>query len=172
MTASLTKDQIVRSLVAQGVPRAKAEQVAGVRSTTSQPAASSAPLTFPIRLVLPWSALCSDNDKYGAAIVGGRDNPRPKLLLKPDYREAKRKTAEIGAEAMQGHGPIARPLALIARVYVPNDRLHDVVNFAKCAHDGLERVVYANDTWLHDARWIRAGVDVDHPRAELEIQPL
>jgi Holliday junction resolvase RusA-like endonuclease len=51
-------------------------------------------------------------------------------------------------------------------------RRHDAVNFAKCTHDALEKLVYTTDHWLYDVRWIRAGVDVDHPRAELTITPL
>ncbi len=74
---------------------------------------------------------------------------------------------------MHGFNPLAMPLSLRARVYLPDNRPgHDVANFAKCCHDGLERAVYVKDEWLHRIAWERAGVDIDGPRAEIEIAPL
>jgi Holliday junction resolvase RusA-like endonuclease len=71
-----------------------------------------------------------------------------------------------------GCAPVEIPVKLEARVWVPDNRRRDVPNFAKCVHDALEKLVYVNDCWLYDSRWIRAGVDVDHPRAEITITPL
>jgi Holliday junction resolvase RusA-like endonuclease len=73
---------------------------------------------------------------------------------------------------MDGRPAAACPLRLEARVYVPDNRVHDVVNFSKCVHDALKGTVFTDDQWLHDVRWIRAGVDVDAPRCELTITPL
>lgn len=178
----MSKEEIARALEAQGVPRDKARQVAGLAAEPRERAAFlrvvGPELAFPIRFVLPWSALASDNDKYVAQIRrkdGGV--PFPFITLTEKYRAAKNSAKARAAEAMTVEGQrfpaLASPLSLVARVWVPDNRPgHDVANFAKCAHDALEGVVYAKDEWLHDVRWIRAGVDVDRPRAELEIAPL
>jgi Holliday junction resolvase RusA-like endonuclease len=121
-------------------------------------------LLMPVRLRIPWSALASDNDKYGIM--------RGKLIAQKPYRAAKKAIRSLAVEAMNGRPPAACPLALVARVYVPDNRVHDVVNFSKCVHDALKGSVFVDDQWLHDVRWIRAGVDVDAPRCELTITPL
>lgn len=125
---------------------------------------------FPIRLTIPWSGLVSDNKKYAPAYTRGGS---PRLVLQHDYREAKKKAARIARTVMAGREPIdAVPLELYARVWVPDRRRgHDTANFAKCLCDALEGIVYANDEWLHRTVWERAGVDVDRPRAEVEIRP-
>lgn len=126
-------------------------------------------VAWPVTFTIPWSALISDNRKYSAAYTKTR---RPKLLLTPAYREAKRRVAELAREAMHGAEPVAVPVALHARVWVPDRRAgHDVANFAKCCHDAFEHVIYTKDEWLYDPRWTRMGVDVDRPRAELTITP-
>ena len=122
------------------------------------------PARWPISLRIPWSALVSDNAKYG--VVNG------KLIAQKPYRAAKKAIGKLAADAMNGRPAAACPLALVARVYVPDNRVHDVVNFSKCVHDALKGTVFTDDQWLHDVRWIRAGVDVDAPRAEITISPL
>ncbi len=66
--------------------------------------------------------------------------------------------------------PLNIPLTLHACVYVPDERPHDVCNFAKCCHDALQRIVYTNDGRLYATYWERSGVDVDAPRAEITIR--
>lgn len=149
-----------------------AMRMAGVHESDMPPRACHEPpaLIFPIRFTLPWSALCSDNDKYGARLVSGSDGrPHPRLILSERYRAAKATTRKIARQATAGADPVTVPLEITALVYVPDGRPHDVVNFAKCAHDGLETAIYQNDRWLYRAHWIRAGVDVDGPRAEITI---
>jgi hypothetical protein len=173
---ALTHDEIVAGLVRVGVPRAVAERQAARMSPAASarddaPDRSESP-PLPIRLTLPWSMLVSDNAKYTAGLRGGR----PRLLLTGAYRAAKNAAQQRARAAMTVAGrrypPLAVPCALVARVYVPDARPHDVANFAKCAHDAIERILIANDRWLYDVRWIRAGIDCDAPRAELELRPL
>jgi Holliday junction resolvase RusA-like endonuclease len=143
-------------------------EVTTVAAGTMNVAILSRPLTIlmPVRLRIPWSALASDNDKYRVNKEEGR------LYATAQYREAKKRIKNLATEAMDGRPAAACPLALVARVYVPDNRVHDVVNFSKCCHDAMKGVVFTDDQWLHDVRWIRAGVDVDAPRCELTITPL
>lgn len=193
--APMTREEIVRGLVAAGVSRAAAERQADreVVSRSIGPITASSSfmravarelektpdpalvITWPLQLTLPWSYLESDNRKHGAIVtpVGPNRTPVPKLIMAAGYREAKGKIRKLAREQLAGAEPVSRPLQLVARVWIPDTtRKHDVVNFAKCTHDALQEAVYTDDTWLYDARWIRAGVDVDHPRAEITITPL
>jgi len=117
-----------------------------------------------ITLRLPWSCLVSDNRKYG--VLDG------KLIAQKPYRAAKKAIHALAVEAMQGRAPADCPVSLTARVWMPDNRPHDLTNSCKLVHDAIEGAIVSNDRWLHDVRWIRAGVDVDAPRCELTITPL
>lgn len=193
MTEPMTADEQRNALAALGVPAPLIERalkpqtftVGGMAVEIDDTRTSSSNyvhidprmLRFPIRLVLPWSHLVSDNDKYGATITRHKHGGTfPRLILTSEYRDAKLKARAVARVAMTVDGllfaPLERPLRLLARVWVPNNRVHDVVNFSKCCHDALEGAVYTKDSWLHDVQWQKAGVDVDHPRAEITIEPL
>lgn len=177
-SSQLTPDEQVSALVRIGVPREKAERtVRGEqRETVGYVAVVGPPLPLPIRVVLPWSVLISDNDKYGAAIINTSGKHVPKLLLTGRYRAAKETARKLARAAMTVDGylftPLRNALQLNAKVWVPNNRPHDVANFAKLVCDALEKAVYVNDSQLHRVTWERAGVDVDRPRAELTIGPI
>lgn len=127
-------------------------------------------IVWPLELTLPWSALCSDDERTAPAMRKGQ--VKPVQILTERYRNAKEKVRLIARPKVVGCAPAAIPLKLEARVWVPDNRIHDVPNFAKCVHDALQKLVYVNDSWLHDVRWIRAGVNVDNPRAEITITPI
>lgn len=176
MTLALTQSEIVRSLIAQGVPRDKAERAAGCSVTNPDIGVLADSLRpqihFPLLLTLPWSSLCSDNEREKASLTWIGDKPVPRKILGAQYKTARGKVREIAQKAVGDAVNVMIPLSLHARVYVPDERLHDVCNFAKGVHDALEGIVYANDRWLHRVLWERAGVDVDAPRADVEIRPL
>lgn len=171
---TLTLEQLVKGLIDQGATRENAERLArrrlgipegapvAARSTLASPV-----IVFPIGFHLPWSSLISDNRKYGAV--------ENQLILTPEYRQAKRAIAGFAREFLVNtfgdeYKPVAIPLALSAKVWVPDEtRAHDVANFAKCCHDALEGVVYVKDRWLYRVLWERAGVNVDGPHAEIRI---
>jgi Holliday junction resolvase RusA-like endonuclease len=117
-----------------------------------------------IELRIPWSCLVSDNAKYG--VLDG------KLIAQKPYREAKKRIHALALEVMGDRPSFLQPVALVARVWMPDNRRHDLTNSCKLVHDALEDAVVEDDSQLHDVRWIRAGVDVDAPRAELTITPL
>lgn len=121
-------------------------------------------IVWPVRLLLPWSYLVSDNERHG--VING------KLLLTVRYRRAKGLTRELARAKLGQVEPVSYPVRIEARVWVPDDvHAHDVPNFSKCVHDALESVIYTKDRWLWKASWERAGVDVDAPRCELTIVP-
>lgn len=170
-------DAIVAGLVALHVPREKAEararEICGLPSAApaSRVTAAAAPLpgaavptlVLPVTVVIPWSHLVSDDDKYG--VMKGR------MILQQRYREMR---SAIRTRARKQVGevlPVTYPVALEAMVYVPDNRIHDVPNFAKLVHDALEKVIYPKDSLLWRAVWERAGVDVDQPRAEVTVAP-
>lgn len=121
------------------------------------------PNHWPVKIVLPWSTLVSDNDRLG--VMNGQ-----KIKTKV-AREAMKRIRSIAESAVpEGFRAAAYPVALEAKVYFPrNSAVGDAPNFAKHVHDSLEGIVYQNDRWLYDARWRRAGSDIDHPRAEITI---
>lgn len=148
--------------------RMKQEREAGRAARHDAPESRQAParppIGWPVALRLPWSVLVSDNRRYG--VIEGR------MLATAEYRQAKAKIRALASDAMGAAAPTKAPLRLIARVFVPDNRPHDCGNFRKLVTDALEGVVYVNDRQLHDEQWIRAGVDVDAPRAVITITPL
>lgn len=161
------------------MPGSEAELLAASRKGMSLPRyrawirEQSAPLPLPdraapppprgvaaeIRIVLPFEILCPDNDKFG--VIANR------MINTKRYRRAKKAIRAAAREQYLGPA-LERPVALVARVWFPDEN-GDAPNFGKAVHDALETVIYPNDRLLHDARWIRAGVDVARPRAELTI---
>ena len=178
----MTADEIEAALIAKGVPadmaRREALSCAGITVTMVADFVrvdTTKRLDFPIRIVLPWTALCSDNTHERASLTKSKlGKITPRKVLDPRYKAARDKTQAIARKVMGDFQPIANmPLALHVRVYVPGGSArNDAINFSKCANDALQGIVFKNDNQLHDQRWIRAGIDVDAPRAEIEISPL
>jgi Holliday junction resolvase RusA-like endonuclease len=120
-----------------------------------------------VRVVLPWSHLCPDNRKHGAAIRG----KRPVILLTPEYRESKRK-AHAEAVKQMPHAALTGPVSLVATLYPPNrSRTRDATNYCKMVHDALEGACYRNDGQIVRATWQFGAPDVDRPRVEIVITP-
>lgn len=176
MTERMSREEIAKSLKAMGVDPRKADIAASADSGAQVNVGRvgyvqvvGPPLLYPICITIPWSGLVSDNAKYGVTII--RNSPR--LILQAKYKEAKGKAARAAKDVMGDYPPLSGPLMLVGRIYVPDNRPgHDVCNVAKCLLDALQKVVYVNDDQLHRVTLLRAGVDVDRPRCELEIQPL
>lgn len=177
MTGLLDAREIERGLIATGVPPEKARARAlelvgsGDRATAAAVSVPALPqIVWPVKLLLPWSYLVSDNRRYAA----GTERQGGGLLLTADYRRCRglirdRVLDTIGRPAPE---PASLPLKLEAAVWVPDNHPHDCTNFAKVCHDAMEKLVYSNDRWIYSAHWYRAGVDVDAPRCELVIRPL
>jgi hypothetical protein len=159
----------IRAQFGDGIPERvfRTDQTTAVRPVyPAKPAPMDVlAISWPVRLLLPWSYLVSDNQRHG--IING------KLLLTSAYRRGKGLVRDLARAKLGEVEPANVPLALTARVWVPDEiRAHDVCNFAKAVHDALEGVVYTKDRWLYRVEWERAGVDVDAPRCELTITPI
>jgi Holliday junction resolvase RusA-like endonuclease len=174
VTATLSYDAIVRGLVAQGVPLDRAEasarrelSLSSILPEQQQTAQEIPDVIWPVRLVIPWSALVTDNAKFRAAIRGAK----PCMVILQPYAQARQRIAQLAQLAMNGSAPVSVPLAFVGRVFMPSQRRIDPSNCAKLVQDALNKIVYADDAWLYDVRWLNAGVDVDAPRAEITIEP-
>jgi Holliday junction resolvase RusA-like endonuclease len=163
--AELYRQRTGRELVLDGVVPAAA-------APSPRPALVREAIAWPFTITLPWSCLVSDNEKHRAQLRGTGPSARAIMVITRHYATAEEKIHALALQRMNGAAPADCPLALTARVWMPDNRIHDLTNSCKLVHDALERAVYENDRWLHDVHWIRAGVDVDAPRAEITIVPL
>ncbi len=175
MGSPMTTQEIYDALVQRGVAHEKARRAAGFEHFGDETPAThfmqviGSQLTFPIRFTLPWTALVSENRRFCAI--------KNRIFMTADYKAARAKVKVIALKAMQAPNgeqfqPLAIPLALHARVYFPDARIHDAPNFAGATHNALKKIVFKDDAWIYRAIWERAGVDPDAPRAEIEISAL
>jgi hypothetical protein len=159
-----------------GVDTERAAELLGVRQAEQKAPLPSTiilrpAIALPFRLIVPWSALCSDNEHEVASLKMVNGKPVPFRKMTARYKAAKHQIASR-ARAVVGDkaAPLEIPLSIHVRVYLPSaSHTNDSINFAKVVHDGLQGVVYRNDRQLHRVLWERSGIDVDAPRAELEI---
>lgn len=173
MSNLLTNDEQRIAMRRQGIPDHLIERYlagrAGDQSTAVAPVYDATPerkvIAWPLRFTLPWSALVSDNDRY--RVDCGR------LHLTTQYRAARKAIRNAAKAAVGDAAPVAYPVQLTARVWVPDEmRAHDTANFAKAAHDSMQGVVVVNDRWFWKTTWEHVGTDCDAPRAEITIQPI
>jgi hypothetical protein len=88
------------------------------------------------------------------------------MVIQQGYAHARQRIEQLAQLAMDGAAPVSVPLAFVGRVFMPSQRRIDPSNCAKLVQDALNKIVYADDAWLYDVRWVNAGVDVDAPRIE------
>lgn len=122
-----------------------------------------------VRLTLPWRALAPDNGRLTP--VATRKGWK-RMILSAEYRRAKKLAQGLIATQYRGR-PLEGPVALTARIYVPNANVRDVTNYAKAIGDALKGTVLVDDRWqvLRSTTWTVPGIDRDRPRAELMIEP-
>ncbi len=173
-----TRDQIREQLRARNVGEAAIERVLDREFGVAE-SGKSAPqavvretIALPFRLVVPWSLLCSDNEKEVGSLHRRGGEIYPRKVLSARYKTSKAAIQDKAKIVAAGASPTTEPLAIRVRVWLPPARRNDAINFSKVVHDAMEDVVYENDNQLHHIDWRRAGVDIDAPRAEIEITPL
>lgn len=177
-TAPLSDAQIKALGEQYGVDEQRARFLLGVRDQQPRVAVVEAVervapvLTFPVRIVLPWSALCSDNERECPSLTKRHGETVPIMVKTSRFKSAREAVRTIARLAMAGAKPATQPLALVGKLYTPTQRRVDATNFAKGVQDALSKIVYVDDAQLQDVRWVKVAMDIDHPRAEIEIRPL
>ena len=122
----------------------------------AKPVVPHTPFVGPVTIVVPFSDLCPDNQKFGAMVVRGKGGkPRASLYLSSKYREAKRRIAELAQEAMGTMAPEGGDVEATFQVWMPDRRRRDMINYAKLLCDALSGIVYEDDSQITHARWTR-----------------
>lgn len=117
-----------------------------------------------VKITLPWSVCVPDNAK--SIVAKGR------LILSSRYRTAKRDASLL---MRVGNAPQlwAVPCRFAAVVWFPDARKRDAGNLRKLLTDAAQHAfIIADDSWIHDERWTRGGIDRVNPRVEITIEPL
>jgi Holliday junction resolvase RusA-like endonuclease len=122
------------------------------------------------RLVLPWSCLCSVNQ---------RTNPvRGRQFLTKRYRTALALArGEVSAQLIKaGKVIISRTIcgdaqvSLEARFWRPDNRRRDVGNYMKLVEDALTGLVYDDDGQIQTWAISDEGIDRADPRVEITVE--
>lgn len=145
--------------------RAPLEVIAGgVRKNPQE--IKQAPFPGHVVIVLPWSALASDNLRKGVVGASSREK-------QGRYDDALARARVLAREAYQGE-PFAGPARISCVFYMPDNARRDVANFSKALFDALKSVVIIDDYWqvLQDVRLRVAGIDADRPRCEITLEAL
>jgi Holliday junction resolvase RusA-like endonuclease len=167
--AGMSEQSIVHALRNLNVPLERAVEVAAreVGKGTQKPEnqVPAALVSLPLFFTVPWSLLVSDNEHYSATIRNGK----PLLVMGTRYREAKTKIRQLVGLVVGDASPTEELVAFAGVAWTPDRRRHDVANRSKLVLDALSKLVYQDDSQVHDVRWRLEGVDVDAPRAEIRI---
>lgn len=131
----------------------------------------------PVNIVLPWSTLLGDNHRQ--TWVGTR------MMTTKAYKLAKAKAVEAIETQLEAQLPVWRdqviiqlpalegPVAITVTLFEPNrSAKRDLLNYQKLICDAMSGVVYADDSLIDDAHFVRGTPDIDRPRAEITIRPL
>ena len=115
-------------------------------------------------LIFPWTFVVGDNHRLMARQRGRG------LVMAPRYRKAKRDLAQLAALQWGGQAALKGDLRLTASCWFPDRRRRDVANYAKATQDALTGICFVDDSQLADVRWIRAGIDKDNARIEIQLE--
>lgn len=152
-------------------PSQKPQKRAGTpRRAPKFPTASTDAFVGGVTVVVPFDALCPDNQKYGArAIRTPQGTTRAGLFLSAKYRACKGRIEGRARAAMAGNVMAMAPVALRFRVWMPDKRQRDMMNYAKLLCDALSGICYDDDSLIHFAEWHRVGLDRAAPRIEVTV---
>lgn len=126
-------------------------------------------------IVLPWSMLCSDNNRVAPATrkVGAGGERKAVFLLTQEFRNAKSAGREKAMRDVHELPPLDGRIEFTARLYEPNRTSHrDIQNFAKLAADVCSGIAYTDDKQIDRALWYREPPDIDAPRLVLTVRKL
>jgi hypothetical protein len=197
----MDRDEMIRGMIDQGIPRHKAEAEAdrllaeSARQLEPSPFARVSPPPGFVR-----SEMDSDVRQAMTAPIWPKpgawqwpfrmvlpwshlisDNRKyapalrggkPALILTVEYRAAKRLAGQAARRAWGEGSPYADGLLeLTARVFFPNDYRKRDAHNFQKCAHDALKGIVIEDDDILVPRWIPAGVDVDAPRAELTFNP-
>lgn len=115
-----------------------------------------------VTVMLPWSALASDNLRKG--------------LEPAKWSEYKRARDTASAKAREQLGPGVRfpdhPIRVRIGFWLPDARRRDPNNLTKLIADALSGVAYGDDSQIRAMSWTVEGTDRLAPRAEITVTEL
>lgn len=114
-------------------------------------------------ITIPWEYVVSKNQKI--TVWNGR---RP--ALSKAYRVAKETVREI-AQEQSIEEPYDTPVTIEFRLFPPDKRRRDILNYTQLICDGIEGVAYTNDWRIDKAVVIREQIDRENPRVEVRVTP-
>jgi Holliday junction resolvase RusA-like endonuclease len=120
-------------------------------------------LPTPVVLTIPFAAMASVNDRTIPTATG-------RQILSESYRRALTDARLLVAKQWRGL-PWDIEASLTIRFYWPDKRRRDETNYVKLLEDALMPRALKDDAQIYDTRTIRAGIDPQRPRAELELVP-
>ena len=116
-------------------------------------------------IIVPFDALCPDNEKYGARCIKTPQGKfRAAMFLSSRYRTAKDRLEHTARTAMHGQRPAAGPVRLTVQCWFPDLRKRDMLNYAKVLCDSLKGVAFLDDSQIVVADWMLRGIDREAAR--------
>jgi len=114
-----------------------------------------------LKLTIPWACLCSDNKRHTRR--GGRGHGW-------EYKAARDAINLAGLDAIRGERPrFSEPVWVRLDYYLPDLRRRDVSNTVKVLFDGLNKVVWADDSLIKDFGFLVHPPDGSEPRVEIRV---
>jgi Holliday junction resolvase RusA-like endonuclease len=116
----------------------------------------------PVRLVLPWTALASSNERNSRR--GGKAHSYT-------YKASREAIYLHALDQVRGERPVFKegPVEVKLRFYPPTWR-GDATNFLKVLLDSVQGVLYANDSQVRSLSHLVVDVDEDRPRCEMAVE--
>jgi crossover junction endodeoxyribonuclease RusA len=136
------------------------------RHAPNDPAEAAQPA---IVVTLPWSALMGDNHR----LIPVKRGASMRLIANPEYAATKERAAWLMRAQNGPATALTGPVSVVGRVWFPDRRKRDAGNYRKMVTDAMSDAgVVADDSLVHDERWIRVGLDKDSPRMVVTITPM
>jgi len=116
-----------------------------------------------IRLTLPWDVLVSDNKRkrYRRRSVGAN--------AWADYKAARDAIHSHGLKQVRERPAFTEKVWVRYDFYLPNARRRDCSNLLKAINDGLNGVVWADDSQIRDLGYIVHPPDGSPARVEIRV---
>lgn len=106
--------------------------------------------------------MVSKNDKF---TVWKRGRP----ALSDKYRDAKEDIYKL-AKKQWRKKPLTGKLTITMSMYMPDHRRRDILNYTQLVCDGVEGVIYEDDSQIDRAVIRRMKPDKDNPRVEITVK--